>query len=108
MNNNINYYMSLKYPIEIIVGENGYFAEIPLLEGCMTQAHTLEELVDMIQDSKKLWLEWALNNNISIPLPDEQDTILIPKMMKNLLKEKAALENKTLNEYITQRLEYLS
>ncbi len=108
MNNNLNYYLSLKYPIEIIVEEDGFFAEIPLLEGCMTQADSLEELVKAIQDSKKLWLEWALNHNIEIPLPDEQDIIFVPKIMKNLLKEKAARENKTLNEYVTQKLAYIS
>ena len=108
MSNKLDFYLSLKYPIEIIVEEKGYFADIPLLEGCMTQADSLEELVNMIQDSKKLWLEWALNHDIKIPLPDEQDIIYVPKIMKKQLKEKAAQENKTLNEYVTQRLAYLS
>ena len=51
--------------------EGGYYAEIPDLPGCMTQAETFEELENMILDAKKLWIETAKKNNIFIPYPTD-------------------------------------
>ena len=67
----LNYYLSLPYPIELIPDEDGYwFARIPLLEGCMTNGDSREEALRMIDDAKQLWLETALELGKAIPEPE--------------------------------------
>jgi antitoxin HicB len=64
-------YIALPYTIEIIPDEDegGYVARIRELPGCLTQADTWEELSQMIEDAKHLWLESALAHGDSIPEP---------------------------------------
>lgn len=66
----LNYYMSLPYPIELIPDEDGYwFARIPLLEGCMTNGENREDALIMLDDAKRLWLEGALELGMTIREP---------------------------------------
>lgn len=67
----IEYYLSLPYTIEIIPDEDegGYVARIRELPGCLTQADTWEELLSMIEDAKRAWLESALKHDEDIPEP---------------------------------------
>jgi antitoxin HicB len=67
----LNYYLSLPYPIELIPDRRGYwFAQIPLLEGCMTQGSSRVEALEMLDEAKALWLETALAEEIEIPEPN--------------------------------------
>ena len=71
MNKNLDYYLALPYTIELTPDEDGYwFAEIPLLPGCMTQGSTRSEALERIDEAKLLWLGTALENNIPIPEPE--------------------------------------
>jgi predicted RNase H-like HicB family nuclease len=36
--------------------EGGYWAEVPLLPGCLTQAETLDELKANLREAIELWL----------------------------------------------------
>jgi antitoxin HicB len=70
MNKTLEYYLSLPYTIELTPDEDGYwFAQIPLLKGCMTQGESREEALMMIDEAKELWLETALEEGIPIPEP---------------------------------------
>ncbi len=70
MNKTLEYYLSLPYTIELTPDEDGYwFAEIPLLRGCMTQGASREEVLTMIDEAKILWLETALGEGIEIAEP---------------------------------------
>ena len=69
----LNYYLNLPYTIEIIpYPEGGYFAEVKELPGCMTEADTKEELWEMIEEAKKIWIETALEEGIKIPEPEKE------------------------------------
>lgn len=71
MNKTLDYYLALPYAIELIPDEDGYwFAQIPLLPGCMTQGPSREEALNMLDEAKVLWLETALAENIAIPEPE--------------------------------------
>lgn len=71
MKKTLEYYLSLPYAIELIPDEDGYwFAQIPLLRGCMTQGTSREQALIMLDDAKRLWLETALDENIPIPEPE--------------------------------------
>jgi antitoxin HicB len=71
MNKSLDHYLRMPYTIEIIPDEDdgGYVARIRELPGCLTQADTWEELHEMIDDAKRLWLESALAHGDSIPEP---------------------------------------
>jgi antitoxin HicB len=67
----LSYYLSLPYSIELIPDVDGYwFARIPLLEGCITNADSREEALVMLDDAKQLWLETALALGKTIPEPE--------------------------------------
>jgi antitoxin HicB len=70
MNKSLEYYLSLPYTIELTPDEDGYwFAEIPLLRGCMTQGATREQALTNLDEAKALWLETALSEGLEIPEP---------------------------------------
>jgi antitoxin HicB len=73
MNKTLKYYLALPYTIELTPDEDGYwFAEIPLLPGCMTQGSNRAEALDMIDEAKMLWLETAIEEGIDIPEPERE------------------------------------
>jgi antitoxin HicB len=78
MNKPIEYYLALPYTIEIFPDdeEGGYVARVRELPGCITQADTWDELLLMIEDAKKLWLESALAHNDPIPEPNRESARL--------------------------------
>ncbi len=39
--------------------EGGYWAEVPALEGCITEGDTIEEVINNLKDAIQGWLEVA-------------------------------------------------
>ena len=73
MTKTLDYYLSLPYTIELTPDVDGYwFAEIPLLEGCMTNGESREDALAMIDDAKRVWLETALELGLRIPEPESE------------------------------------
>lgn len=67
----LDYYLGLPYPIELIPDEDGFwFARIPLLVGCMTNGHSREDALEMLDDAKQLWLQTAIDLGMAIPEPE--------------------------------------
>jgi len=67
------YYLNLPYIISIqSYPDGGYFAEVKELPGCMTEADTKEELWEMIEEAKKIWIETALEEKVKIPEPEKR------------------------------------
>ncbi|MHB1043596.1 MAG: type II toxin-antitoxin system HicB family antitoxin [Eubacteriales bacterium] len=58
-----------KYP------EGGYFAEVKELPGCMTEADAREEVLAMIEDAMKGWVELAIEDGHPIPEPAVEDSL---------------------------------
>lgn len=105
-----DYYMKLPYQIVIKPSvEGGYVAYIPELEGCITQAETLSELAEMIEDAKSGWIDLALQDGKEIPEPDNEEysgkfNVRIPKSLHKELVVKAKSENVSLNQMTTYLL----
>jgi len=77
-NKTLEYYLSLPYPIVLIPDEEGFwFAEIPLLRGCMTQGSSREEALQMLDEAKALWMEVSLERGHPIPEPEPPDSLVI-------------------------------
>ena len=69
----LNYYLNLPYTVSIqSYPDGGYFAEVKELPGCMTEADTKEELWEMIEEAKKIWIETALEEGMEIPEPEKE------------------------------------
>lgn len=73
MNKTLDFYMSLPYTIQLTPDVDGYwFAEIPLLDGCMTNGESQADALVMIEDAKRAWLTTALDIGIPIPEPEPE------------------------------------
>lgn len=101
----LDYYMKLPYNIVIEQSpEGGYVGWIPDLKGCITQAETREEIMLMIDDAKKCWLEVALEDGEAIPEPQSETTftgkfnLSIPKSLHRRLAMTAEDEGVSLNQ----------
>ena len=74
MKKDLAYYMSLPYHDVIKAAkEGGYVGFIPELKGCVTQAETKTEILEMLEDAKRCWIEAALEDGIEIPEPISDD-----------------------------------
>jgi len=70
-NKNLEYYLSLPYMIQLTPDVDGYwFAEIPMLNGCMTNGDSQTDALAMLEDAKKAWLTTALELGLPIPEPE--------------------------------------
>lgn len=72
-NKDLAYYLALPYVMLIRPGpspEDGYLAEIPLLEGCFTFGDTAQEALNMLEDAKRAWLSHRLDKGYPIPEPE--------------------------------------
>ena len=105
MEKDLNYYLSLPYR-EVIktAKEGGYVGYIPELRGCVTQAETKTEIVEMLEDAKKCWLEAALEDGVDIPEPLQDEdfsgkfSLRIPKSLHRSLAISAKAEGVSLNQ----------
>lgn len=105
--NNLEYYMSLNYKIEIIKdeAEGGYVALYPQLQGCMTCAKDVGAAVAMLENAKREWIAAALEEGIKIPEPDSDEQysgqfkLRIPKSLHRELAEKSKREGISMNQY---------
>ncbi len=105
MKKDLEYYLSLPYQ-EVIKAdkEGGYVGYIPELKGCITQAETKAEILEMLEDAKKCWIEAALEDGVEIPEPvtDEDFSgrfnLRIPKSLHRQLAMSAKEEGVSLNQ----------
>ena len=73
MNKSLDYYMSLPYTIQLTPDIDGYwFAEIPLLDGCITNGESQADALLMIEDAKRAWLTTALEIGLAVPEPEPE------------------------------------
>jgi antitoxin HicB len=104
----IDYYLSLDYPITIHHDpEGGFVGEIEDLPGCMTQAESLDELYEAMEEARRAWIEAAYENGQDIPVPRELDEhkgkilVRVSRSLHRQLARAAKREGVSLNQYIT-------
>ena len=102
--------MSLSYRMEIIPDqeEGGYTVKFPDFPGCLTCSDSLENLLASALDAKKAWFEAAIDEEISIPEPDDDENITaysgqfkirMPKSLHRSLSLHAKKEGISMNQY---------
>ena len=110
MKKDFKYYLKLKYTERIKRNSDGsYFAEIEELPGCMTEADTKEQVLQMLEDAKRDWLEVALKRKIAVPEPSVDDysgkfNVRMPKFLHRNLAYRAKSEGVSLNTLISTTL----
>lgn len=106
----VDYYMSLPYPIELIRDPEGWFVAVRDLPGCMSQGDTIEEAIDMSRDAQRGWIEIALENGQTVPLPRSLATysgkfnVRVPRAVHRDLVEEAEAEGVSLNHLVSTTL----
>ncbi len=108
----LDYYMSLPYTVEVRHDEESewpWFAKVVELPGCMTEARTWEELLEMIEDAKSAWIEDALEQGDEVPEPPREDysgrvLLRMPKSLHRDLARQAKREGVSLNQFVTTSL----
>ncbi len=65
----LNYYLALRYKIELIPEDDGWGAIIPDLPGCAGGGDTIAEALEMLEDAKRGWMSARLDKGYPIPEP---------------------------------------
>lgn len=109
-NKPLDYYMNLPYTLEVSHDEDGWFAKVLELPGCMTWADTFEELGPMVEDAKRGWIEDALEHGDPVPEPRGEENysgkvnLRMPKSLHRDLARRAEREGTSLNQVMITTL----
>ncbi len=113
---NLEYYLGLNYPSQItkinVEDGGGFFIEVPMLKGCMSDGETVEEAFNNLEDAKKEWFSYMLENNLEIPEPTKvvdysgKFMVRIPKTLHKIITEQSKREGLSLNQYVSTVLAY--
>lgn len=100
-----------RYTIEIRENEDGsFFARIPDLPGCRTEAEMGTDVLEAIEDAKRVWIETAVEDGAPIPPPrDAEDysgrfVARVPHSMHADLVAAARREGVSLNTLVVAAL----
>jgi antitoxin HicB len=104
-------YLRLPYTIQLRQYEDGtFFADVAELPGCMTEADTAEEALEMVRDAMAGWIEVALSEGLPIPEPAAESEysgrflVRAPKSLHRDLVERARAEGGSLNQFVVTTL----
>jgi antitoxin HicB len=102
----VDEYLRLPYTIELRPDNDGsWFVAIKELPGCMSVGDNPEDALTMIHDAQRAWIETALEENIPIPEPRQEEEysgnlrIRLAKSLHRRLIEAARQEDVSLNAY---------
>ena len=72
----IDYYLSLSYPIQLVydVEEGDWEAQILDLPGCMSDGATPNEAVENVRDAQLSWIDVCIEDGYEVPLPSTENT----------------------------------
>lgn len=112
----LKYYLELNYPYQITkideIDGGGFLIEVPMLKGCMSDGESVEEAYNNLEEAKKEWLTYMLENNLPIPEPAVKTTysgkfmVRIPKTLHRIISEQSKREGLSLNQYVANILAY--
>ena len=99
--------MALPYRMELIPDpeEGGFAVSFPDLKGCLSCGDTVESAIQNAMDAKKEWLTAALEENMEIPLPENDEDysgqfkLRIPKSLHRQLALQSRREGVSMNQY---------
>jgi antitoxin HicB len=106
MASTIEYYFSLPYTFELTAaGRGGWLVAAKELPGCYAEGDTLEEAMDNILASMRSWIEQAIDEDLPIPEPGEEDgysgrlVLQLPRSLQDELAERAQRDGVSVSQY---------
>lgn len=108
----LNYYLSLKYPIELVETDEGFVATHLDLPGCASFGDTAAEAVESLNEVRKLWLQGQVEANGSAPEPRPEEefsgrfVVRLPKWLHRMLDAEAKRQDCSLNTYVVSVLSF--
>jgi antitoxin HicB len=106
----INYYLALKYPMEILEAEDGFVASHPDLPGCASFGDTALEAIESLGEVRQLWLKGQVESTGGAPEPRPPEeysgrfVIRLPKWLHRLLDKEAQRQACSLNTLVISML----
>lgn len=101
-------YLGLPYTFEVIHNEDGYFARVVDLPGCMTWTEEAADLWSMIEDAMRAWIGAALEYGDLVPVPDasppETIRLRLPEELHRRVQRQANHDGVTFDQYVTRAL----
>ncbi|NGX55582.1 MAG: hypothetical protein KR126chlam2_01219 [Chlamydiae bacterium] len=96
----------MKYHFKIHREKEGFWAECLELEGCVTQAETIEELCDNMQDALNLYIEEPEDSKFLAPFPDQSIKVsktVVEVPVNPQIAFAASVRNNRLQKGLTQQ-----
>ena len=103
-------YLSLSYPIELVESDGAYVASFPDLPGCTSYGETPDDAIRSLKSVQRLWIEGRLAMGQPIPEPAELDAysgkfvLRIPRELHKSLEREAKNQGVSLNQYVAHIL----
>jgi len=107
-------YMKLPYTrlVQEMDDESGhyFYGRILELDGCQSTGDTLDELYASLNEAMAGYIETKLENNLSIPIPEETNNysgkfvVKLPKSLHQRLAIEAEKEGVSLNQLVLYKL----
>lgn len=115
INNNYNKvedFLGLPYTYTVGVdydsdSEPYFYAQVNELSGCISDGKTIEEALKNAKDAMHDWIETALINNDTVPIPDQYSgkfTVRIPPSLHRDLIIKSNQEGTSINQFVTSAI----
>jgi antitoxin HicB len=106
MPKDLDYYMSLNYPVELTREEGVFVAAHPDLPGCIAQGDTADEAVTNLDEAREAWIAVGLEDKAFIPepLPTEFSgrlSLRIPASLHARLAHASVRQGVSLNQLLT-------
>lgn len=105
----LDYYLALAYPYQVVPDDGSFFVTYPDLPGCMTQVEDAADIPAMAQEIKELWLETSLESGMDVPEPVSAEfsgkfVVRLPKSLHASIAHRASEEGVSLNSYVVHLL----
>jgi len=105
---NIEKTLDLPYTIKIVNEDDVFYAEVEEIPGCFSEGNTVEEAYANMKDAMRLWMENAIERNIQIPVPKNEEErefsgrimLRMPKELHKSLTKSADNDGISLNQFI--------
>jgi antitoxin HicB len=103
----LEHYLGLNYPMELVREDDDYVASHPDLPGCVSYGASPNEAVDSLAEVRRLWLRGQIESGNPIPEPTQVDrysgkfVLRIPKTLHRLVDVRSKQQGVSLNSYIS-------
>jgi antitoxin HicB len=106
----LNYYLGLKYPVELVETDSGFVVSHPDLPGCASFGDTIPEAIDSLAEVRELWLHGQIETHGIAPEPRPPEdysgrfVVRLPKWLHRVLDAEAQRQACSLNSLVVSLL----